>query len=428
MDLAPTLLELAGVELLPEGDGNSIARALRQRREERPRTLYAESLYANFLYGWAPLRSARRAGWKLITGARSELHDTASDPAEAVNRSGDAAAQAATLERALAEIQRAERSPDAAPVTEPLRKQLQSLGYLAGGGSEAPASVLDDPRDRIALHERFREVELKLRAGDIEAAQRESLAILAADPTNRLAQRAVEVQLRDALADVQSSDDAVRLRVTLAQILASHGDREGAREQLTAAAGEPVTGAAALGARAFARLELGRVEEARADWTNLARQSPGDSSAPLNLASLALSQRRWAEAERWARAALALAPSSADAHNALGIALEEQGRGEAAIAEYRAALGIDPTYWRAELNLGLLHAGRGETSAAIAALEQVLTRAPREPLAHLNLGLLLRNVPGERQAARSHLETFLALAPTHPRAGEARTRLAELGS
>jgi arylsulfatase A-like enzyme/Flp pilus assembly protein TadD len=428
VDLAPTLLELAGLSVPASIDGKSVVRSLREGGEERPRTLYAESLYANFLYGWAPLRSARRAGWKLISGARSELHETGSDPGEKTNRAGEAAAQAATLERALAEVQRAERSPDRAAVTDSLRRQLQGLGYLSGGGEAAPASVLDDPRDRIALHERFRDVEGKLRAGDIEAAQRESMEILASDPDNPLAQRTVEVQLRNALAEVDDDEVAVRLRVTLAQILARAGAKEDAREQLAAAADASVTGAAALGARAFARMELGRVEEARSDWMTLSQQAPSDGSAALNLASLALSQRRWAEAERWARAALAVAPSSPVVHNTLAIALEEQGSTDAAGAEYRAALAVDPSYWRAELNLGLLHARRGDTSAAIASLERVLARAPREPLAHLNLGLLLGKIPGRSQAARGHLETFLALAPSHPRAGEVRARLAEISS
>jgi arylsulfatase A-like enzyme/tetratricopeptide (TPR) repeat protein len=428
-DLVPTLLELAGLPGLPGSDGVSLVAALRGAAESRARTLYAESLYPQYLYGWAPLRSTRRGGWKWMAGARSELFDTGHDPGETHDLAADHPAEAATLERALGEFRLAEVAPTQAVVDEQLSAQLRSLGYLPGsasasGAGDGLAGGLGEPRDLIAVHERMRAIDAHLRADEIEAAQAELRRVLVENPDNLMAQQAVERQLRSAL-ERDGAAGKPELRVVLAQALVSLGRREEARLELAKAADTEVTTAAGLNARAFARLELGRAEEAAGDWQRLASENPQDPDPLLNLGSLAISQRRFADGERFARAAVNLAPDSAAARNTLAIALEELGRHDEALANYRAALAADPAYWQADLNLGLLLARRGQKEAAIAALERVLGRVPRQPLAHLGLAQL-RLQQGRRDDARRHLEAFLAEAPTHPKAAEARRLLALL--
>jgi DNA-binding winged helix-turn-helix (wHTH) protein/Tfp pilus assembly protein PilF len=84
----------------------------------------------------------------------------------------------------------------------------------------------------------------------------------------------------------------------------------------------------------------------------------GNPEDPLALAglSLAFGQRsskfnqpiKWArEAEGLARQAIRLDPTLAEAHHALGLALDAQGRQTAALASYRQATGLDPLHLRA---------------------------------------------------------------------------------
>lgn len=396
-DLAPTLLALAGLPPIAVTDGNDLAGLWRRpATEPRPETLYAESLYGQQVYGWAPLTAARRAGWKLVVGARRELFDTRSDPGELRDLTASSPPQAAALERYLNERQASARATTPAAVDEALRGQLQGLGYLTGGGT-APvdASAAGDPRDRVAVHERLRTADSRLRAGDVEGAERALGEALAADPKNRLALNAATDALGGAIGRAEGASDpdlVLRLRLVRAQILAGAGDRDGARRELVAMADAPIAGAAGIRARAFARLQVGRALEARRDWEELARRAPEDASVRLNLASLALAESRFQDAARWGREAVALAPGSPGAHNSLGIALEELGDARGALAEYRAALGAEPRFWQAELNLGLLEAKRGE-----------------------------------REEARRHLAAFLTLAPDNPRAAEARSLLSQLG-
>ena len=107
VDLAPTLLALAGLTIPVAGresDGADLAPELRGATGERSRTLYAESLYANALYGWTPLFSTRRGEYKLVLGARSELYDFVADPGETRDLRNAQPAVVGALNRALVAI------------------------------------------------------------------------------------------------------------------------------------------------------------------------------------------------------------------------------------------------------------------------------------------------------------------------------------
>lgn len=371
VDLMPTLLALAGLETTAgqtEPDGADLARELRGETGDRARTLYAESLYASTLYGWAPLFSARRGEYKLVAGLRSELFDFVADPGEKRDLRNQQPAAAGTLQRALAEIQGrgAPSGGSAAAVDARLAEDLRSLGYLSGGaaGSAAEASV--DPRDRIALHESLRELEGAWRRGDRAAAERRLDELFAEDPGNRLLQQVVERQLRGAVAQLAGSDadTTAALRVRLAQLVAASGRRDEARQLLELAA-DPAAAAAT------------------------------QSLAQTSLATLALGERRFDEAERHARAALALEPGNALAQGTLAVALDDLGRLDEAEAAYRAALVLDPALYANEWNLALLLAGQ----------------------------------PARRSEAAEHLRRFLARAPAgDPRLAEARRALERLSA
>jgi arylsulfatase A-like enzyme len=88
LDLAPTLLEIAGVSALPEAEGRSLTSALRgQALDERP--IYSEAIYR------APheLKALRAGGFKLIYNeddGSAQLFDLAADPVEQIDTSAEA--------------------------------------------------------------------------------------------------------------------------------------------------------------------------------------------------------------------------------------------------------------------------------------------------------------------------------------------------
>ena len=75
VDLMPTLLELLGVPAPPARGQGRIP----------DNESYAESLYGQIHFGYAPLRALRAEGWKLIDAPRAELYRVAEDPGETKN-------------------------------------------------------------------------------------------------------------------------------------------------------------------------------------------------------------------------------------------------------------------------------------------------------------------------------------------------------
>lgn len=391
VDLAPTLLALAGAAPLAEAsalDGIDLSSAMRGAATGlHSRTLYAESLYANALYGWAPLRSTRRGSYKWVAGARGELYDFVADPGETRDLRASLPAETGALERALAEIRARERFAGAGAaagvaVDAALAASLRSLGYLSAAAPGRESAATDDPRDRIALHERLRAIDAQGQSGDLRGAERALDELFAADPRNRLLREVVERQLRSGISQLDGGQAAVPASP-------SHPANP---ETL-----ENAASAAALRVRLAQLVTLdGRRDEARA-LLEAAAQPPADREtqtvAHLSLAALALGERRFADAESRARAAIALSPRSAAAQNTLAIALDDLGRLEEAETAYRRALALDPTLYRSELNLALLLAAE----------------------------------PARRGEAAEHLRRFLAAAPPgDPRTPEARAFLARL--
>ena len=148
-------------------------------REEEPGPIRFESLSPWLDFGWSPLSGIVQDGWKLIHAPRPELYALGPDPGELADRSIAEEARRARMERALSVAPR-EGVGGAAPITEPERNALESLGYLGGGagGREAARSPGADPKDMVDLLPLLGGV-----GGDLEAGIERVLAV---DPENSL--------------------------------------------------------------------------------------------------------------------------------------------------------------------------------------------------------------------------------------------------
>jgi len=132
VDVAPTLLEFAGVELTDEVEGRSLLDSLRGGNPPGDRTLYAEQN----LYG-TELKTALDWPYKLIVNPESGdrwLFDLDANPGERLLPWDEHAEKADDLQRAL--LQRLERDLAARTEQTPAElgsdtlEQLRSLGYV----------------------------------------------------------------------------------------------------------------------------------------------------------------------------------------------------------------------------------------------------------------------------------------------------------
>ncbi|MGB3562263.1 MAG: winged helix-turn-helix domain-containing protein [Thermoanaerobaculia bacterium] len=139
---------------------------------------------------------------------------------------------------------------------------------------------------------------------------------------------------------------------------------------------EPEVSSSDLVARAREYFDLHREQDNERAIKLLQQALERNPDDPLALAglSLAFGQRsakfnqpiKWArEAEGFARQAIALDPTLAEAHHALGLALDAQGRQTAALASYRQAVELDPRHLRALAAGAYVLSVRGELAEAL---------------------------------------------------------------
>jgi len=100
------------------------------------------------------------------------------------------------------------------------------------------------------------------------------------------------------------------------------------------------------------------------------------------------------------------------AHYNLGIALNDQGDADGAIAHYRKAVGLRPGYAEAHYNLGRLLVQKGQFDEAITHYEKALEINPADAEAHNNLGTTLF-ASGRVDEAIAQYRKALAIQPDY---------------
>jgi tetratricopeptide (TPR) repeat protein len=93
--------------------------------------------------------------------------------------------------------------------------------------------------------------------------------------------------------------------------------------------------------------------------------NPDAAGALVNLGTIYYRQRKFAEAERYYRRAIAADPSYPLAQFNLGNLFDEQGRFADALEHYRCALRLNPQYADAHFNLALLSERSGDALKAV---------------------------------------------------------------
>jgi arylsulfatase A-like enzyme/Tfp pilus assembly protein PilF len=171
VDIPATLLDLAGVAA--DGlDGVSLRAAL-EGRAAAARTVYSETLYARYHFGWSELFAATDARFRYIRAPRPELYDVAKDPGEKENLAAARASTATAMNEWIG------RTAGASAITAPeeveaeTREKLAALGYVgSGSASLATAGDLPDPKDKIATYEDYkRALQLRQQGKNAEAVE-----------------------------------------------------------------------------------------------------------------------------------------------------------------------------------------------------------------------------------------------------------------
>lgn len=278
VDVAPTLLEIAGVPVPSQMQGQSLLRiAKASGGADQP--VYSRSDLPQRGFGWSTLQSWRAGKYLYIRAPKPELYDLTADPGATRNLAQSAKA---TLDTMAAQLEAFDRriSGDAGKSSGPQlssseMQKLASLGYVGLQKSAGTATAVTgtDPKDKVAIADKVLEAARALDQAKPDRALALLTPLVAAQPGLYLA----EYTLGTALAQkgqyaeaarhlhkaIELQPDSAWAHYRMGASLSKTGDYKTAVIHLEIAAGRLPAFAPAHLALAGAYEHLGRAEDAK---------------------------------------------------------------------------------------------------------------------------------------------------------------------
>jgi arylsulfatase A-like enzyme/Tfp pilus assembly protein PilF len=363
VDIAPTLLEAAGVAIPKEMQGASVLGLLKpapkaakdaaspqNNSQDAPdRPAYAETDYPHRAFGWGALRALRTGKYLYIQAPDRELYNQGEDPAAAHNLAATSKAVADTLGFQLGAF-REKTSQSLVALGKPDAEKMQKLEALGYVGSDTSPAQNDnqllgpDPKQHIEvanlLHDAMFDIE--------DARYEEAVPLL-----ERVLQQAPEMP-------------AANMQYGIAQ----------ARLQNYSKALEPLKKAVQLlPDNGLGHYELGLALYETGDWKGAAPQF---------------------------EAAVERAPHWADAHFSLASVYARIDRVPDAMQELEITLRLSPEHYRANLLRGRILSLEGDAAGALPNLLKAVEVQPQSREAHLFLAEAYAQLGRSLDAAREH--------------------------
>jgi arylsulfatase A-like enzyme len=199
IDVAPTILEVAGIPVPSQMQGQSLLR-IAKTNPNADQAIYSRSDYPERAYGWAALESWRGGKYLYIRAPKPELYDMTADPGATKNLAQSSkgtldtiAGQLDAFSRRLSDTggKTGENNLSSSEV-----QKLASLGYVGlqkSGSGVSAASTGTDPKDVIASANKIESAVAALEGGQAAKAISALQPIVSAQSNLYLAQFALGV-------------------------------------------------------------------------------------------------------------------------------------------------------------------------------------------------------------------------------------------
>ena len=366
VDVAPTLLQAAGVGVPKDMQGEALLalvkpkaqqgakKALTRGAEEAAnpsdipdRPAYAETDYPHRAFGWSSLRALRTGKYLYIQAPDRELYDTAADPHNAHNLAGSSKAVADTLGLQLDQF-RQKTSQSLVQLAKPDAEQMQKLQALGYVGSDASAG-------------------------------KDEGKIAGPDPKANIE---VANLLHDAMFDVEDAryEEALPL---LERVLKQAPDMPVANMQY-----------------GMAQARLKNYAQALDPLEKAVKLQPDNGMGHYELGLALFETGDWQGAAPQFEAAVARAPRWADAHFSLAAVYARIDRVPDAMKELDTTLELTPSHYRANLLRGRILSLEGDPAGALPNLEKAAEVEPTSREAHLFLAEAYTQLGRPLDAAR----------------------------
>jgi tetratricopeptide (TPR) repeat protein len=197
LNVAPTVLEVAGVPVPSQMQGQSLLRIAKSpTATDQP--VYSRTDFPQRGFGWSSLESWRAGKYLYIRAPKAELYDMAADAGATRNLATSSKATADTIAGQLDAFDRHFTAGKTGPeLSSSEMQKLASLGYvgLQKSGGNAQAATGTDPKDVIATANKVLDAMDAVGNGEPEKATAALDPIVGSQPNLFLAQYALGVAL-----------------------------------------------------------------------------------------------------------------------------------------------------------------------------------------------------------------------------------------
>lgn len=351
VDLAPTLLDLAGVQNEMKAQGVSLKKAIEQMKDPEIASV-SESLYPKLNLGWSELRGIEKDQFHFIDAPRPELYDVVNDPEEKKNLMNQRAAIGGNLQKELNQLyQGSTVAQNSQPEMDAETKErLASLGYVSGS-TPANQSSRIDPKDKMKVWN-------DIQAGIFEFG-------------NGNYPNAVKI-----FESVLKTDN--RIPIVYDNLCASY-------------------------------LRLENWEKAKSCNQAALQRGIDFPALHVNLGLIYHKDKQYSEAQKEFLDALSSDPSNTSAHYYLGNTLRATGQPEQAIVQYQKALELSPDNVFVVNGLAMAYIALKRDAEALNAFEQAARIDPQNPAAHFNLAVQAERLNKTDEAVSAY-EKFLTIS------------------
>ena len=398
IDVAPTILQFAGISPPAEFQGRSLMELWRSGAPKTTRDVYSENLSVHMHFGCSSLRALRTGRYKYIDAPKPELYDLATDPGETRNLYLQQRPLALASKQKMAVLRaryQGQRPLRQSPLDPQSVARLRSLGYVARSSEQPDSSDRGvDPKDRIGEAEGYLRAVALISSGRREEAHDLLKQVLTKCP-----------ELLDARVLLGLTD----------QGLGRHNEAAGEFEQMVKADPLNVQAHYHLGQ---SLIEVGRLDQAARELEAALALEPYYAPAEDLLGSIAMQKSDYDRARERFEHVLSFAPGDYTAHYNLGKLAALQGQSDEAEQHLRMAMALDSVNPEPHNALGSLYLQKGDLDKAAGEFETALRFQPKSAPTHYNLGLVFRKQKKENAAA-GEFRHALAIDPQFRPAREA---------
>ena len=394
VDIMPTMMEMAGMDIPEEVQGESLQPAF-DGRDISGSFAYSETFYPRYHYGWSELTSLQEGRYKLIIAPDLELYDLVADPEEQTNLVESHPQETRRLvslaEMFMEETSRGAYDLDYRHMDEEARQKLAALGYIGSftDASSLQGRRLGDPKEKIVVFNRLSEAREMGLTGEFER----GIAVL------------------DEI--IEDDPNVIDAYFTKGNLYFKARDFDKALESFFLALEKKPDNAFTIINVANCYIMKGDFGEAEKFLVSIKDTIPPDSQVNLILGNINYAQKEYDQAEAYYKECMRLNESSASALSALGGIYVIQGRLDEAENYLNRAAQFNSQLRNLHYHFAQLYEERKAYASAEKHYLEELVNVPHNFRASFNLARLYR-LQNKNAEEEEYLDRTLESNPNFP--------------